>query len=578
MSVEESALAIIPRREICKCGFSARNFYIHENIISCDLDHALQKKNVHVFYTVNAAAIDFFHDVMDDVKKVHDDIQLEIEEQIAQVKFIENEIQILNNRTVEFIGDVLTTKQMDTDLPMFTNEYGDKIVKSMHSMVKQVEDGNLELSQPFAKAKEFEDTKRTVNRLIALEGIWTIVLLTLGIAGTIALLFSTYLCKATRQLKGKHTTIRNQMRNQRAPQLNSMFDPEKVASSIIALTALNGAKALDITVDRESDTQITYVLDTEVVDWIKLVVMHVIILIILYVLIKSIKVLILMFQRNNLNYQTFCHALTCKLFKNQTDVYVQIGHQNCQTSLKLYAGTILGHLKDYRVHGLSNMKVLLDKRLLWDKICFKTMKENQETISIEYGSRMFYVPTEFYVRLADKLLVRHLFKQKGCLTLSLILTFDKYVMVTNTNEIDEELLYIMTREDVETQRALKTLTNEVRNLMYPMDYKLVDTNLPEEREEMKKQKKLYPDLKNLETNETLRSVEKVLKVRCEYCKHHTYTGSYEYITMPSGEVYITVTCVHCGTTNLVNTQLEKEDFENASSPKEIEEQVTQNLY
>ena len=76
--IKESALAIIPREEICNCDFSAKNYFIHENILSCKPNGKIDPRNIKIFYTVNAPSIDYFHKLMSDVVETNGNIELEI--------------------------------------------------------------------------------------------------------------------------------------------------------------------------------------------------------------------------------------------------------------------------------------------------------------------------------------------------------------------------------------------------------------------------------------------------------------------------------------------------------------------
>ena len=58
--LDENPLAMIRRKDLCNCAFSAGPYYIHKNIISCEDQEWKSTSGIGIYYTVNTVTADFF--------------------------------------------------------------------------------------------------------------------------------------------------------------------------------------------------------------------------------------------------------------------------------------------------------------------------------------------------------------------------------------------------------------------------------------------------------------------------------------------------------------------------------------
>ena len=142
-------------------------------------------------------------------------------------------------------------------------------------MVKQVKDGNMAIKRPHAKCRDFDTALKRINKWMSIEKTWPFVLLDLAIIGTCAFVCNLFVCKHLKHQKSKQSSKRTEIihRNEEGHD-NHGFDLKSVAASLIAMTNLSQAKALEVTLANDNKAMDMHVV-IEVLDNVYLILMHV---------------------------------------------------------------------------------------------------------------------------------------------------------------------------------------------------------------------------------------------------------------------------------------------------------------
>ena len=149
------------------------------------------------------------------------------------------------------------------------------------------------------------------------------------------------------------------------------FDPRAVATSLIAMSDLGEARALEVDLagrDQNSMNNMNVRVAFEILDVVCLVLVHVGIVVFLCVLHEVTMWIAEMINKNYINKKA-CNSILCKAWNEQTDIYLQVAVKSCQTSLKCYLGTFLGAPSEIEINNLTDpIKISLIKGFIKDKI------------------------------------------------------------------------------------------------------------------------------------------------------------------------------------------------------------------
>ena len=189
--------------------------------------------------------------------------------------------------------------------------------------------------------------------------------------------------------------------------------------------------------------------------------------------------------------------------------------------------------------------------MIWDKI--ELIKENENLpLAIVHGGETLEIPTCYELTLLNKLMLRHLCKQKGLPTVNYVILVQENKTIVLSEESQEEkiLTLIDTEDTIENRREIKELALQVQQLIHNKNMTHL-VRYSEEEKEIKEQKRLYPDLTKID--KSLNKEDTLLKVYCEKCKKATYSSGKEYTVLPDSEnTYLTVRCIHCKINNLID--------------------------
>ena len=145
---------------------------------------------------------------------------------------------------------------------------------------------------------------------------------------------------------------------------NHGFDPRAVATSLIAMSNLGETQTLEVNLakhDQNNMNNMNMHVAFEIRDIVYLILMHVGIVIFLYFLHKVTIWIAEMINKNYINKKA-CNSILCKAWNEQTDIYLQVAVQSCQTSLKCYLGTFLGAPSEIEINNLTDpIKISLIK-------------------------------------------------------------------------------------------------------------------------------------------------------------------------------------------------------------------------
>ena len=498
VQLKESPLAIIRRKDLCHCAFSAGPYYIHENLLKCEDEHHKLASQVSLFYTINTATADFFQKTMKDIQKNKDRVMIELEEQVSSVIMNFEEVKKTKTKSIQLSGNVITDQQIDLDSPewKFLENNAEfqslkreqaAMVKDLGRMVRQAEEGNVKLKQPFANEAEFQKAMSKIDNWIKTEGFWTYLLLGLSIAGTIALACSMCLCKYLRSLKDKQTTMRTEMRRMNDGINNPGFDPKVMTASLLAMSNLAETQAMEVILTKSNNDSMILYLFMGILDVIYLILMHAGIMIILYVSFKVACWIMRLTQTEYLNPRRRSNSLLGWFLTDQCDLYLQLTAQN-GPALKCYMGTLNGPPSELTLHDLPT-----DISLRKGWLCDKLEIDWKHSPSATYEGERFYFPTKYIVALSHKLLARQVFRKKEHLALKIIMIYGGRLVVKNWNQV--------------SRAELTTVESGLATTCKPK------ASTSEEGGEKGGK---------LDRNQDARKSAKLIKVKCIHCNEDTY--------------------------------------------------------
>ena len=247
---------------------------------------------------------------MAEINKTEDRVMLEV--QINPINMTYDNLHKQKEKFIELSGNIMTDKQTDLSSPtleLLENNTDFQslqkgqvtIEKDLGQMVKQVKDGNMVIKRPHVKHQDFDTALKRINKWMSIEKTWTFVLLGLAIIGACAFVCNLFVCKHLKHLKSKQSSMRTEIirRNEEGHD-NHGFDPKSVAASLIAMTNLGQAKALEVTLANDNRTMDMHVV-IKVLDIVYLILMHAGCVLFLYILTKIVIWMAKLINENNMN-------------------------------------------------------------------------------------------------------------------------------------------------------------------------------------------------------------------------------------------------------------------------------------
>jgi len=516
VTLKESSLAIIRRKDMCHCGFSSRNYYLHENILDCEDEMMKLASNIGIFYTVNTITADFFHKVMNDVNETNNRLTMEVNDQINVIEFVNQEIRTIREKKIDLSGNIITDTQIDLDSPnwKFAEKDDDiqiakaSVTKDLKRMIKMVNDGNKEMRKPLGKDSALDKQMDRISKWINLEKHWVYVIFALAIIGTLAFIINIGICKYVKGLKRHQSRMTNEVRNIQDGNVNLGFDPKIAAASLLAMTNLGQTNAFDVNMRKNNDEKIDMNIKIEVMDILYFIVAHLVLIVALYILYSIMSWFIIHLRERLFTTRRRCKNVMCSVFQDQTDVYLNIGNKECSASLKLYLGTVLGPVTECKVNNfIDPINIHLKKNFFQDELMID-WTTGMKITNLEIGQEKLYLTDKVKIPFTRKFLGRHIFAKKSILLANIVLVYGSELIVKNIQVVKALPTDVGTGLSIsDTLRKLKVLPSTSKQ--EGEEYEIKD----------KGKGKGKGKGKNKNEND---DKSKLMRVKCIHCNENTY--------------------------------------------------------
>ena len=381
-------IALIKRKDLCACALITDDFFLQQDILYCNEEKP--GSGARIWYTTNTAVATSFTEFVDGLTKIKDSYELEFK------KAKEHQMQ---RKSVILDGDTISDMPLNLTMPEAEIMVEDrKLAEIMdeepviETTLDKVIDTIKEKKLGFATKADYAMYAQKVTNWVEAKRWVNIFLVTAGVLGIVGFIIGTFAIKKWAQIRMMYSKTNTQQ--------------AKLAMAAFAMQQMIGkTEAMEIRMKKIDPENVELSLNYEYKDAVMLAAMWCTSICLIFLITKLAKKIVWK-KQHFLNQKSHCKNWICSGWSDQTDVYVQVASQECQSSQKFYIGTILGQPSSLdSMKGFSVGHISLEKGFVWD------------TIQIEWKYPMFKVnqdlmtlPKKVHVGFFKRILSRHIFK------------------------------------------------------------------------------------------------------------------------------------------------------------------------
>jgi len=423
VKLEASALAVIKRTDICYCGFSAGTYYLHESISNCEEDQNKVLAQLQLYYTINTAVAEYFGKYIEEVVKVDDKWQIELEKAID----ILNGSKLISRKTARVSGNLLTSTQIDLSSPDWSDlSISDPIT---FKELKENLDTGTDLIVRGSEKYQGMLNNISTNHMMSIIG--------LSLTGILACLALLQYCRVRRLDKQRKTEQSIEMANLSGrDNLAYNPSPRRKALTWIPMTILfvlpvpSDAFKQIITSEGKADTEKFQIKTIWTYQDILMILGTLFGFVILSYLVYG---LLRVIKRQYINQTMVLH----KLWSDQCDIYLQISTHFGFKSLKVFLGSILGPPIGLRITGEISVQNLNFRRGYFKDV----LEINWGTVQILFQNSYFGFPTKIkLISPMQRYLARKIFGNTHELKIcNLALVYNCQLLIRNLETLDSTM-------------------------------------------------------------------------------------------------------------------------------------------